>query len=111
MAEHQEPRAMRSDSAPAFARDRRPLQTVKLNPPQASPFEVARTEICEQIYAAGAARLVLLSAPPGFGKTTVMQQLCQRFEQTGIATSWLTLDAADNDVVRFLSMLAAALDR
>jgi LuxR family maltose regulon positive regulatory protein len=111
MAEHPEPRAMGSDGASAFTRERRPLQTVKLNPPRASPFEVARTEICEQIYAAGAARLVLLSAPAGFGKTTVMQQLCQRFEQTGIATSWLTLDTADNDVVRFLPMLAAALDR
>lgn len=86
------------------------LLASKLNPPQASPFELARSDVGERIFDAGAARLVLLRAPAGFGKTTVMLQARQRFEQSGIATSWLTLDAADNDEDRFFTVLAAALD-
>lgn len=82
----------------------------KINVPMASPSEVLRTDICDQIFAAGAARLVLLRAPAGFGKTTVMLQVRQRFEQAGVPTAWLTLDSADNDIGRFLGALAAALD-
>jgi LuxR family transcriptional regulator, maltose regulon positive regulatory protein len=82
----------------------------KLNPPLATAFEIARTEICEKIFNAGSAKLVLLRAPAGFGKTTVMLQVRQRFNEAGLPTAWLTLDRADNDIGRFLSVLAAALD-
>ena len=82
----------------------------KLNAPQPTPFEVARTEICEAIFNAGAAKLVLLRAPAGFGKTTVMLQVRRRFDEAGVPTAWLTLDRADNDVGRFLAVLASALD-
>lgn len=82
---------------------------VKLRPPERPASEVARVEICERIFAAGAAKLVLLRAPAGFGKTTAMLQVRERFLQTGLPTAWLTLDRADNDVGRFLAGLIAAL--
>ncbi len=82
----------------------------KLRPPLATPFELQRTEVCEKIFNAGAARLVLLRAPAGFGKTTVMLQVRRRFEETGLPQAWLTLDRADNDVGRFLAALIAALE-
>src|SRR3989344_5664718 len=81
----------------------------KLSPPQSAAFEIARTHICERIFNAGAARLVVLRAPAGFGKTTVMLQARRRFEDAGLATGWLRLDRADNDLGRFLAVLAAAL--
>ncbi|HMN82290.1 MAG TPA: LuxR C-terminal-related transcriptional regulator [Burkholderiaceae bacterium] len=56
------------------------------------------------------ARLVLVRAPAGFGKTTLMAQVRQRLMAAGIATAWLTLDSADNDPSRFLAYLARALD-
>jgi LuxR family maltose regulon positive regulatory protein len=83
----------------------------KLTPPQSSAFEIVRTEVCERIFAAGAAKLVLLRAPAGFGKTTTMLQVHERFVQTGLSAAWLTLDRADNDVMRFLAALTAALAR
>jgi LuxR family maltose regulon positive regulatory protein len=83
----------------------------KLTPPQSSAFEIARTEVCERIFAAGAAKLVLLRAPAGFGKTTTMLQVHERFVQTGLPAAWLTLDRADNDVMRFLAALTATLSR
>ncbi len=99
-----------ASGASPVARARPVAIASKLNPPVGTAFEIARTAVCEQIFAAGAARLVLLRAPAGFGKTTVMLQVRQRFAETGLPTAWLTLDRADNDVARFLVVLAAALD-
>src|SRR3989344_4330718 len=82
----------------------------KLSPPQSAAFEIASTHICERIFNAGAARVVVLRAPARFGKTTVMLQARRRFEDAGLATGWLRLDRADNDLGRFLAVLAAALD-
>lgn len=81
----------------------------KLRPPLDTAFELPRTEVIERIFNAGAARLVLLRAPAGFGKTTVMLQLRRRLEEAGVPQAWLTLDRADNDVGRLLAGLVAAL--
>jgi ATP/maltotriose-dependent transcriptional regulator MalT len=56
-------------------------------------------------------RLTLVSAPAGFGKTTLLSDwltdLDQRQSQTGVG--WLSLDHGDNDLMRFLAHLLAAL--
>ncbi|MGQ3004266.1 MAG: hypothetical protein ACT6Q6_18280, partial [Hydrogenophaga sp.] len=62
----------------------------KLNPPLPTAFEIVRAEVGEKIFNAGSARLVLLRAPAGFGKTTVMLQVRHRFEEAGLPTAWLT---------------------
>ncbi len=51
-------------------------------------------------------RLVLLSAPPGYGKTTA---LAGWLESRGLPCAWLSLDAADNDLARFVGYLVAAI--
>lgn len=98
------------DGARVFALPRGVPFSGKLRPPLDSGFELQRTEVCERIFNAGAARLVLLRAPAGFGKTTVMLQVRRRFEETGLPQAWLTLDRADNDVGRLLAVLVAALE-
>ncbi len=97
-------------TAPSTPVSRTPALAGKLRPPIATDFEVPRVAVCEKIFNAGAARLVLLRAPAGFGKTTVMLQMRRHFEETGLAHAWLTLDRADNDVGRFLAALTAALE-
>ncbi|MGC3984991.1 MAG: LuxR C-terminal-related transcriptional regulator [Pseudorhodoferax sp.] len=82
----------------------------KLNPPSAAPTQVLRAAIGDEI-ASTAARLVLVRAPAGFGKTTTMAQARQRLEEQGIATAWLTLDRADNDMSRFVSCLGEVVLR
>lgn len=72
--------------------------------------EVARLAVCERL-ADSAARLALLHAPAGFGKTTAMLQFRSRLRERGVASAWLTLDQADNDLSRFLANLEAALLR
>ncbi len=70
---------------------------------------VPRDAVTERVIAAGAVKVVLVRAPAGFGKTTAMLQLRERLDQAGVATAWLTLDRADNDLPRFLGNLGAAV--
>ncbi len=95
--------------APAPPSSLRILET-KLNPPAFVATQVPRTAISEEI-AAATVKLVLVRAPAGFGKTTAMAQIRERMDAQGIATAWLTLDRADNDVSRFLNCLAEAVQR
>jgi LuxR family maltose regulon positive regulatory protein len=58
---------------------------------------------------AAACRLVLVVAPAGSGKTSLISQWCQ--EQDPGRVAWLTLDAQDSDPNRFLHYLCGALER
>ncbi|MBI5444056.1 MAG: hypothetical protein HY900_22960 [Deltaproteobacteria bacterium] len=83
----------------------------KLNPPIAGPSTIRRTRLDEWVYASLRAKLALVQAPAGFGKTTVMLQLLSRLKEQGRAAAWLTLDDADNDEGRFLAYLLSALQK
>jgi LuxR family maltose regulon positive regulatory protein len=85
------------------------LLTSKLTPPAVSRYSVDRTSICNQVFLAFGSKVVLIRAPAGFGKTTVMAQLWDRYRKEGTAVAWLNLDEADNDLPRFLSYLVVAL--
>lgn len=76
----------------------------KLRPP-ILPSSVARGRLDEWFTQALEARLALVHAPAGWGKTTLLLQLRQRFIDSGRAIGWLTVDQADNDVGRFLACL------
>jgi LuxR family maltose regulon positive regulatory protein len=51
-------------------------------------------------------RLVLVSAPAGYGKTTLVSNW---LSESGVDAAWLSLDEGDDDPVRFLQYLCAAL--
>jgi LuxR family maltose regulon positive regulatory protein len=85
------------------------LLTSKLTPPAVYRYSVDRTHICAQVFLAFGTKMVLIRAPAGFGKTTVMAQLFERYRKEGTAVAWLNLDEADNDLPRFLSYLLVAL--
>lgn len=85
------------------------LLTSKLTPPAATRYSVDRDAICERVFAGFGTKVVLVRAPAGFGKTTVMAQLVERYRQEGSAVGWITLDESDNDLPRFLSYLTRAL--
>ena len=53
-------------------------------------------------------KLTLVSAPVGFGKTTL---LVDWLKQIDLPAAWLSLDEADNDLPRFLAYLAAAFQQ
>ena len=82
------------------------LLATKLHIPPARPNLVARPRLLDRLDQGLAARLILLSAPAGFGKTTLLSEW---LAGSPSATSWVSLDAGDNDPVHFLNYLIAAL--
>ena len=56
-------------------------------------------------------RLVLITAPAGYGKTRLAAQMHDDWRARGGAAAWLTLDAQDSDVVRVCAHLLEALQR
>jgi LuxR family maltose regulon positive regulatory protein len=82
--------------------------------PPARPKLVSRPRLIERFNHNLHRKLTLVSAPAGFGKTTlVIDWLQSRKEVTSspIRVGWLSLDDGDNDVVRFLTYLVTALNR
>jgi ATP/maltotriose-dependent transcriptional regulator MalT len=79
----------------------------RFSPPRAPQTPVERARLIERIEASNAP-LTLICAPAGFGKTTLMQQLRQRSQARDIATVWLRLDRADNELGRFLHSVIGA---
>jgi AAA ATPase-like protein len=55
--------------------------------------------------------LTLISAPAGFGKTTLLSAWVQAQLQENLHVAWVSLDEADNDPVRFWSYVLTALER
>jgi len=86
----------------------------KLFAPARRSQAVARTRLAERLEATLAAghRLTLVSAPAGFGKTTVLSDWVAGLGQKdpGARTAWLSLDEGDNDLTRLLTHLVAAFD-
>ena len=78
----------------------------KLYPPPAPPSLVPRPRLIAQLEAGLAGKLTLVSAPPGFGKTSLLASWL-----AGRASAWLSLDEEDNDPTRFLAYLLAALQQ
>ena len=53
--------------------------------------------------------LVLVSAPPGSGKTTLLSQWTQSLADEQVAVAWVSLDASDNEPLRFWNVILTAL--
>jgi LuxR family maltose regulon positive regulatory protein len=82
------------------------LLRTKLYVPPARPNLVPRPRLVERLNQAFSHKLTLISAPPGFGKTTL---LTAWVPQSRSCVAWLSLDAGDNDPVRFWVYLIATL--
>jgi len=83
-----------------------PILTTKLYIPALRPKVVFRTRLIERLNEGLNRKLTLISAPAGFGKTTLLSEwvaVCER------PVAWLSLDEGDNAPTRFLTYLIAAL--
>ncbi len=83
-----------------------PILATKLYIPRLRPNVVSRPRLIERLNEGLHRKLTLISAPAGFGKTTLVSEWvlgCQR------PAAWLSLDEGDNDPTRFLTYLVAAL--
>src|SRR5688572_16750136 len=85
-----------------------PVLTTKLYVPPSPPKLVARSRLTMQLDAGlvEGRKLTLISAPAGFGKSTLVSDW---IAHNGRPVAWLSLDENDNNPVRFLIYLITAL--
>ena len=83
------------------------LQT-KLYIPATRSDLVLRPSLIERLNAGLSGNLTLVSAPAGFGKTTLLSQWITTLDRP---VAWVSLDRADNDSVRFWTHVITALQR
>ena len=86
-----------------------PLLATKLYFPPARPNLVPRPRLIEVLNAGLKRPLTLISAPAGYGKTTLLSDWRAGFGSE-YPLAWLSLDSEDNDLARFLSYVSAALE-
>lgn len=87
------------------------LLITKFYQPVARTRLAARPRLWQELDRGLLRRLILISAPAGYGKTTLIGSWKTTLVNRNVRLAWLTLDAADNDPVRFLTYLTAALQK
>lgn len=83
-----------------------PLLKSKLSIPSINDGQVSRPRLIERLNHGLKSKLTLISAPAGYGKTTLLSTWAT---SCGLPVAWLTLDSGDDDLVRFATYLVAAL--
>ena len=83
-----------------------PLIRTKLRPPFIRPRVIPRPRLRERIAQGLQGPLTLITAPAGFGKTTLVASCVSG---CGLEVAWLSLDKDDNRTQHFLRYLVAAL--
>jgi LuxR family maltose regulon positive regulatory protein len=83
-----------------------PVLATKLYIPPPRPKVVFRPRLVARLDEGLYHKLTLISAPAGFGKTTLVSEWIASVERP---VAWLSLDEGDNDLARFLAYLIAAL--
>ncbi|UCC17629.1 MAG: hypothetical protein JSU58_03515, partial [Dehalococcoidales bacterium] len=84
------------------------LLSTKLVIPPPRPVLVTRLRLLERLQEGLGYSLLLISAPAGFGKTTLLSEWAQQITQR-TRTARLSLDEGDNDPVRFWDYFIASL--
>ena len=93
---------------PSLLEPRELLLSTKLFIPSPRPNRVGRPRLIAQLNTCLDKALILISAPAGYGKTTLVSSWLQ---ESKIPSSWLSLDEGDNDPIRFLQNFLAALQK
>ena len=86
-----------------------PLLETKLYAPRPRPSLVHRPRLSERLNRGVESKLTLVSAPAGFGKTTLLAEWLASVPADGRSAAWLSLDQGDNEPASFWTYLIAAL--
>ncbi len=86
------------------------LLATKLFIPPPVPTLVARPRLIAQLTAGVGRAVTLVSAPAGWGKTTLLSSWHADLSGSGYPLAWVSLDAGDNDPVRFWTYVLVALN-
>jgi LuxR family maltose regulon positive regulatory protein len=89
----------------------RTLLATKLHVPRPRREAVRRERLIERLHAANDAPVTLISAPAGFGKTTLLAEWLLTADAGASTVAWLALDDSDNDPDAFWTYVIAAIRR
>ena len=87
-----------------------PLLATKLHIPPIRPDFVPRRRLLDRLETGLRRKLILISAPAGYGKTTLLSEWHASSRSQALSFAWVLLDEQDNDPVRFWSYVLAALE-
>ncbi len=103
--------AKENEQGQAFSSDDRsgamPLLTTKLHRPQLPSHFLPRQRLIDQLEEGRDLPLVLISAPAGYGKSTLVAEWLEKSDRP---VAWLSLDSGDSDPSLFLRYLVTAID-
>ncbi len=85
------------------------ILATKLHIPSLNHALVPRPRLLERLNQGMQRKLILLSAPAGFGKTTLLCEWIHSSAGREMPVAWISLDEGDNDPARFGTYLCAAL--
>ena len=95
--------------SPGHAVAASPLLQTKLVVPRARPGLVPRPRLIERLNRGAEGKLTLVSAPAGFGKTTLLAEWLAAAPAEEQSAAWVSLDQSDNHVTTFWTYFIAAL--
>ena len=81
----------------------------RIAPPQLFATLLARPVLSALLHSGLGKRLLSITAPAGYGKTTALAQFAAQAETLGVTVAWLSLEEEDNDPLLFFRYLASAL--
>src|SRR5919199_355008 len=86
-----------------------PLLETKFFVPRRRRGVVPRARLSQRLDSTGEAKLTLVAAPAGFGKTTLLADWLAAVPPDGATVAWLSLDQSDDDPASFWTYLITAL--
>ena len=84
------------------------LLPTKVRPPGRRPDGLLRTRLTDALLENSQRKLLLVIAPAGYGKTTLLADFA---EDAPFSVAWLTLDPADRDPRSFVEYVIAAIQQ